>query len=113
MHDDLTDSQWARLEPLLPPRPPSDRGGRPRHRSRRELIDGMRWRFRHGRRWDRLPARYGPHQTTYALFQAWRKDGTWERLAQQLGADSEARIIIPWVPAPLPLDGTRRTRHST
>jgi transposase len=64
MNTDLTDEQWVALEPLLLPPPIVCRGGRPRHRSRRELIDGMRWRFRTGSRWDRLPARHGPYQTT-------------------------------------------------
>jgi transposase len=99
LDSDLTDFQWALLEPLLPLPPRSQRGGRPRHRSRRQLIDGIRWRFRTGARWDRLPVRYGPHQTTYALFHAWRKDGTWERLVAELGAGSEARVIIPWAGA--------------
>jgi transposase len=96
MDSDLTDSQWARLEPLLPPSPAARRGGRPRYRSRRELIDGIRWRYQSGTRWDRLPARYGPHQTTYALFQSWRKDGTWQRIAAELGSSAEAQSIIPW-----------------
>jgi transposase len=98
MKGDLTDAQWALLEPLLPLPPQRGRGGRPRYRSRRELIDGIRWRFREGARWDRLPVRYGPHQTTYALFSAWKTDGTWERLATALSAEPDtARTIIPWV----------------
>jgi len=98
MNGDLTDEQWALLEPLLPPPPPSRRG-RPRYRSRRQLIDGIRWRFRERGRWAHIPPRYGPHQTTFALFCAWRKDGTWERLAATLGAGHEARSILPWVEA--------------
>ncbi|MBT2420710.1 transposase, partial [Streptomyces sp. ISL-24] len=42
---DLTNGQWARLEPLLP------RGikpGRPQVWTRRQLIDGIRWRTRTG-----------------------------------------------------------------
>jgi len=97
MNGDLTDAQWALLEPLLPVPPARGKGGRPRHRSRRELIDGIRWRFRERGRWDRIPARYGPHQTTYALFRAWRKDGTWEQLVSALGPEAEGRTILPWV----------------
>lgn len=93
---DLTDSEWAVLEPLLPPPAVTRRGGRPRHRSRRELIDGIRWRFETRSRWDKLPPRYGPHQTAYALFRAWRADGTWERLVEAMGATAEARAMIPW-----------------
>ena len=99
MYGDLTDSQWARLEPLLAQPRISRKGGRPRSRSRRELIDGIRWRFREGASWHRLPARYGPHQTVYALYYAWREDGTWERLAAALGDGVEACCILPWVRA--------------
>jgi transposase len=105
MDGDLTDAQWALLEPLLPVPPTRGKGGRPRYRSRRELIDGIRWRFRERGRWDRVPDRYGPHQTTYALFYAWRKDGTWERLVSALGAGPEASTIIPWAS---PAGGAKR-----
>lgn len=93
---DLTDAQWSRLRPLLAEAAPSRRGGRPRFRSRRVLIDAIRWRFREGSRWDRLPPRYGPHQTAYALFNKWRKDGTWERLVVALGGGPDAHDILPW-----------------
>ena len=50
---DLTDEQWARLEPLLPaPR----RSGRPSEWTKRQLIDGIRWRVRVGAPWRDVPA---------------------------------------------------------
>src|SRR5207248_3489437 len=49
---DLTDGQWALLEPLLPkPKKP----GRPPKRSKRQLIDGIRWRVRAGAPWRDVP----------------------------------------------------------
>jgi putative transposase of IS4/5 family DUF4096 len=42
---DLTDEQWARLEPLLPV---PTRSGRPSAWTKRQLIDGIRWRVRVG-----------------------------------------------------------------
>ncbi|MET8565506.1 transposase [Streptomyces flaveolus] len=54
---DLTNRQWARLEPLLP------RGikpGRPQVWTRRQLTDGIRWRTRTGAPWRDVPERYGP-----------------------------------------------------
>lgn len=42
---DLSDAQWAVLEPLLPK---GKRPGRPPQWSRRQLIDGIRWRIRVG-----------------------------------------------------------------
>ena len=40
---DLTDAQWAVLEPLLPK---GTKPGRPPKWSKRQLIDGIRWRVR-------------------------------------------------------------------
>jgi Putative transposase of IS4/5 family (DUF4096) len=58
---DLTDAQWAALAPLVPA--PSTRG-RPPKWTRRQLIDGIRWRIRIGSPWRALPNRpdHHPHQ---------------------------------------------------
>ncbi|WP_433554615.1 transposase [Micromonospora zamorensis] len=42
---DLTDAEWAALEPLLPVR---RRPGRPSTWTKRQLLDGIRWRTRVG-----------------------------------------------------------------
>ena len=42
---DLTDGQWAVLEPLLPT---GQKPGRPPKWTKRQLIDGIRWRTRMG-----------------------------------------------------------------
>ena len=49
---DLTDAQWAALAPLLPARPVR---GRPPKWTRRQLIDGIRWRIRIGSPWADIP----------------------------------------------------------
>nr|EIF93752.1 transposase [Streptomyces tsukubensis NRRL18488] len=59
---DLTDEQWARLEPLLPV---GKKPGRPRVWPRRRLIDGIRWRTRTGAPWRDLPERFGPWDRVY------------------------------------------------
>ena len=74
---DLTDAQWARLEPLLPMVRP---GGRPRAHPLREVVDALRSVLRGGIAWRALPHDYPPWQTVYHSFRAWRLDGTWERL---------------------------------
>jgi putative transposase len=78
---DLTDAQWARLEPLLPPMHP---GGRPRAHPLREIVDALRYVLRGGIAWRALPHDYPPWQTVYHYFRAWRLDGTWERLNDEL-----------------------------
>ena len=75
---DLTDAQWATLEALLPA---GKRPGRPSQWSRRQLIDGMRWRTRAGTPWRDVPDCYGSWSAIYALFRRWQRDGTWARAA--------------------------------
>ena len=74
---DLTDAQWAALEPLLPR---GKKAGRPPTWTRRQLIDGIRWRARAGAPWRDVPPAYGPWQTVYGLFRRWQRDGTWKRM---------------------------------
>lgn len=78
---DLSDAQWTRLEPLLPTVRP---GGRPRAHPTRDLIDALRYVLRGGIAWRSLPHEYPPWQTVYHSFRAWRLDGTWERLNDEL-----------------------------
>ncbi|WP_416061834.1 IS5 family transposase [Rhodococcus indonesiensis] len=89
---DLTDAQWAVLEALLP-RPA--RSGRPCVWTKRQLIDGIRWRTRVGAPWRDVPTRYGPWQTVYGLFRRWQRAGVWAQIltALQASADAVGRIV--------------------
>ena len=78
---DLTDAQWAVLEPLLPR---GKKPGRPPDGRRRQLIDGIRWRTRTGAPWRDVPERYGPWQTVYGLFRRWQRNGTWREILTAL-----------------------------
>ena len=86
---DLTDAQWAVLEPLLPP-------GRPRKWTRRQLIDGIRWRTRTGSPWRDVPDRYGPWESVYGLFRRWQRNGTWAAALTALQARADAAGLITW-----------------
>ena len=90
---DLTDAQWAALAPLLPA--PSIRG-RPPKWTRRQLIDGIRWRIRIGSPWRDVPAEYAPWPTIYGLFRRWQRDGTWDRILSALQAKGDAQGRIDW-----------------
>lgn len=85
MHDrhDLTDDQWALLEPLLPDRT-ARRGGQ--WRNHRQVVNGVLWRTRTGAPWRDMPAAYGPWQTVYYRHRRWSADGTWERALDGLRA---------------------------
>jgi putative transposase len=74
---DLTDAEYAWLEPHLPP--PAARG-RPRLRPLREILDAIFSLVRSGCQWRLLPREFPPWQTVYHYFRRWRLDGTWERL---------------------------------
>jgi transposase len=90
---DLSDEQWAVLEPLLPA---GTGRGRPPKWTRRGLIDGIRWRVRAGAPWRDVPAEYGCWQTVYGLFRRWQRDGTWAQIVSQLQARADAAGLICW-----------------
>jgi transposase len=89
MHDrhDLTDDQWALVEPLLPDRTPR-RGGQ--WRDHRQVLNGVLWRTRTGAPWRDLPTCYGKWQTVYYRHRRWSADGTWERVLDGLRAGCDA-----------------------
>ncbi|WP_158642338.1 MULTISPECIES: transposase [Actinomadura] len=80
---DLTDRQWRVLEPLLP----DGRGrGRPPKWSRRQLVNGVRWRTRVGAPWRDVPERYGHWQSVYRLFRCFQRAGVWALIWAKLMA---------------------------
>jgi putative transposase len=78
---DLTDKEWAVLEPLIPPPKP---GGRPRTVNMREVLNAILYVLRTGCQWDLLPHDFPPKGTVYDYFNTWRKSGVWERLNARL-----------------------------
>jgi transposase len=102
---DLSDRQWRVLEPLLPK---GKRPGRPPKWSKRQLIDGIRWRTRTGAPWRDVPERYGSWQRVYALFRCWQRDGTWARILAALQGLAQAEGLIRWV---VSVDSTVNRAH--
>jgi transposase len=90
---DLTDAEWALLEPLLPDRTPR-RGGR--WGDHRRVVDGVLWRTRTGAPWRDLPAAYGRWQTVYYRHRRWAADGTWERVLDGLRAGCDTDQGKDW-----------------
>lgn len=86
---DLTDAEWALLEPLVPASKP---GGRPPKHARRELVDAMLYVLRGGIAWRLLPHEFPPWQTVYHDFRLWRRDGTWERILTALRERDRVRV---------------------
>lgn len=80
---ELSDQQWARIAPLLPHPTHHRQAGHP-FNDPRPLLNGILWLLHTGAPWRDVPERYGPWQTVFKLFNRWREQGTWVRLATSL-----------------------------
>jgi putative transposase len=74
---DLSDVEFACLEPHLPP---PKRRGRPWKHPVRAILDAICSVVRTGCQWRALPHEYPPWSTVHYWFRRWRLDGTWERV---------------------------------
>jgi transposase len=83
---ELTDEQWAVIEPFLPV---SGVKGRPRVDDRR-VINGMLYKCKTGIAWRDLPERYGPWKTVYNRFWRWSRNGTLTTLVGKVRVIAEA-----------------------
>jgi putative transposase len=79
---DLTDEQWALLQPMLPQ--PNKRG-RPQT-DRRQVINAILYIVKGGIQWRLLPANFPPWNTVYHIFRKWTLDCTWEAINARLRA---------------------------
>ena len=84
---ELTDAQWAAVEPLLPA--PTRRGGHP-WRDHRQVLNGILWVLVTGAQWRAVPARYGPWSTCHDRFRRWRDGGLFDRVLAALHARLDA-----------------------
>lgn len=81
---DLTDEQYARIEPLLPPRKSgTPKGGRP-PRPWREILNAILYITRTGAAWRHMPHDLVHWKTAYHYFRLFCIDGTWERMHGEL-----------------------------
>jgi transposase len=94
---DLTDAQWARLQPLLPPPRPTkgSKGGRPRNADR-PIINGIFWILRTGAPWEDLPARSGKRSTVSTRSYRWIEQGIWDRIYATVKAEADAAGAVEW-----------------
>ncbi len=90
---DLTDAQWASLQPLLPPQKPWT--GRPNH-DHRPVLNGILWVLRTGAPWRDLPDRYGKPSTVSTRFYRWRRGGIWDRIFAAVQRQADAAGALDW-----------------
>ena len=80
---DLTDAQWAIVEPLIPA-PHHNQGGRPRELDMREVLNTRLYLNRSGCHWEMWPHDLLPKSSGYDYFAQWRDDGTWTKILTAL-----------------------------
>src|SRR3954462_1944875 len=78
---DLTDDQWALIEPHLPAEADF---GRPRKTAMRDVFGAILYILRTGCQWRYLPSDFPPRSTVWRYFDRWRGDGTLDRLHDAL-----------------------------
>lgn len=90
-YEELTDEQWAEVEPHIPRlQRRADRRGRP-WRGDREIFNGVLWILRTGARWFDLPERYPPYQTCHRRYQTWVRSGALRKILEALAQDLHRR----------------------
>ena len=78
---DLSDEQWAILEPLLPA---PVKAGAPRKTDLREVVDAILYVLSTGCAWSALPHEFPPEGTVRDYFHQWRRNGLWQRVHDTL-----------------------------
>jgi len=90
--EELTDEQWAILEPLIPkPRRRSDGRGRPVVHNDRSVMNGVLWVLRTGAAWADLPDRFPSGSTCFRRFSRWLHQGVLQAILEALARDLEDR----------------------
>ena len=99
---DLTDSEWRKAEPLVPPVKP---GGRPSKYDRREILNGILYQARFGCSWRSLPHDLPPWKIVHHYSRTWREDGSWEPIMEMLTASDGGWVSLDTTPRAAELDG--------
>jgi len=86
---DLSDEEWAVIEPLLP------KDGRgPKRKDDRQVLNGIFYILRTGAPWRDLPERYGPYTTVYNRYNRWGERGVWKGIFAALAEEVEDSLIF-------------------
>ena len=96
---DLTEAEWERIAPLIPPAKP---GGRPRVVDMRDVLNGIFYVAREGISWRAMPHDLTYFGVCYWYHRRFQEDGTWEAINDALrkelrvaaGRDPEPSVAI-------------------
>ena len=78
---DLTDEEWALVEPMIPP---AKRGGNKRTADMREVVNAVMYVLSTGCQWRALPKDLPPRSTVHGYLDLWNWDGTLDRIHHAL-----------------------------
>ena len=76
---ELLDRLWDRVRPLLPPRPPNPKGGRP-WADDKACFAGIVYALRNAVRWNHIPPPFPSGVTCWRRHRDWTKAGVWHRV---------------------------------
>ena len=88
---ELSEAEWERLRPLLPPPKPG-----PARTDDRLVVNAILWKLATGAPWRDLPERYGPWQSVYTRFRRWTGAGVWDRIFEAVQRRADAAGEIDW-----------------
>lgn len=74
---DLTDAEWALVEPHIPP---ARKGGRKRHVDMREVVNAIMYVLSTGCQWSHLPKDLPARSTVFDYFNLWIQRGVLEKI---------------------------------
>ncbi|MEG3617633.1 IS5 family transposase [Magnetovibrio sp. PR-2] len=89
MRFDLSDKEWAVIQPHLP------KAGRgPKRVNDRRVLNGIFYILRTGAPWRDLPDRYGPRTTVYNRYTRWARRGIWKSIFDALASQNEDSLLF-------------------
>ena len=93
----VPDDLWALIAPLLPPRPPHRKGGRPWLSDRRALC-GIIFVLKTGSGWNALPHALGggSGSTCWRRLRDWQAAGVWQALHRAILDGLGALGVLDW-----------------
>ena len=86
---DLTNEEWALVEPLIPP---AKRGGRRRSVDLREVVNGLMYVLSTGCQWRYVPKDLPPKSTIFSYFGLWTYHGVIDRIHHALYVQCRERL---------------------
>jgi len=91
----LTDEQWEKIRPLIPPRPPRPKGGRP-PADDRDCLEGILWILKTGARWRDLPDQYPDPSTCWRRLRDWHEAEVLKDIWRAFLSELDHEGILDW-----------------